>query len=86
VVQRGFAWNLGSGAFLVTALNILKLYDACFQRMQMFVDELDASGPHHPKKCWTVPKPGHGFLSGVFTIDSAITQNLTSCFRQTGRS
>ena len=41
----------GSGAFLFAALNILKpLYEACLQRMQMFVDELDASGPHHPKK------------------------------------
>jgi hypothetical protein len=41
----------GSGAFLFAALNILKpLYEACLQRMQMFVDELDAGGPHHPKK------------------------------------
>lgn len=41
----------GSGAFLFAALNILKpLYEACLQRMQMFVDELDAGPPHHPKK------------------------------------
>jgi len=41
----------GSGAFLFAALNILKpLYEACLQRMQMFVDELDADPSHHPKK------------------------------------
>jgi hypothetical protein len=40
----------GSGAFLFAALNILKpLYEACLQRMQMFVDELDDLS-HHPKK------------------------------------
>ncbi|HUQ93319.1 MAG TPA: DNA methyltransferase [Bryobacteraceae bacterium] len=41
----------GSGAFLFAALNILKpMYEACLQRMQMFVDELDAGPAHHPKK------------------------------------
>lgn len=41
----------GSGAFLFAALNILKpLYEACLQRMQMFVDELQASPSKHPKK------------------------------------
>jgi len=41
----------GSGAFLFAALNILKpLYEACLQRMQMFLDELDAGPAHHPKK------------------------------------
>ena len=41
----------GSGAFLFAALNILKpLYEACLQRMQMFVDELDLGTAHHPKK------------------------------------
>lgn len=41
----------GSGAFLFAALNILKpLYEACLQRMQIFVDELDAGPAHHPKK------------------------------------
>ena len=34
----------GSGAFLFAALNILEdLYDACLERMQAFVDELDKS-------------------------------------------
>jgi hypothetical protein len=41
----------GSGAFLFAALNILKpLYEACLQRMQMFVDEFEAGPAHHPKK------------------------------------
>ncbi|MGD0498574.1 MAG: DNA methyltransferase [Bryobacteraceae bacterium] len=41
----------GSGAFLFAALNILRpLYEACLQRMQMFVDELDAGPAHHPRK------------------------------------
>ena len=41
----------GSGAFLFAALNILKpLYEACLQRMQMFVYELDVGPAHHPKK------------------------------------
>ena len=42
----------GSGAFLFAALNILEpLYEACLERMQVFLDELDASGEkHHPEK------------------------------------
>ena len=42
----------GSGAFLFAALGILDvLYEACLDRMQVFVDELDASGEaHSPKK------------------------------------
>lgn len=41
----------GSGAFLFAALNILKpLYEACLQRMQMFLDELELDPVHHPKK------------------------------------
>jgi len=42
----------GSGAFLFAALNILEpLYEACIDRMQVFVDELDSSGEkHHPEK------------------------------------
>ncbi|WP_348266244.1 Eco57I restriction-modification methylase domain-containing protein [Edaphobacter sp. DSM 109919] len=41
----------GSGAFLFAALNILKpLYEACLQRMRGFVEDLEAAGPHHPKK------------------------------------
>ncbi|HPD60519.1 MAG TPA: SAM-dependent methyltransferase, partial [Thermodesulfobacteriota bacterium] len=35
----------GSGAFLFAALNILEpLYEACLDRMQVFLDELDSSG------------------------------------------
>jgi hypothetical protein len=42
----------GSGAFLFAALNILEpLYEACLDRMRIFVDELDRSGQKHdPKK------------------------------------
>ena len=41
----------GSGAFLFAALNILKpLYEACLQRMRGFLEDLEAAGPHHPKK------------------------------------
>ena len=41
----------GSGAFLFAALNLLKpLYEACLDRIQLFVDELEAAGPHHPRK------------------------------------
>jgi Eco57I restriction-modification methylase len=42
----------GSGAFLFAALNILEpLYEACLDRMQAFVDDLDRSGERpHPKK------------------------------------
>jgi hypothetical protein len=41
----------GSGAFLFAGLNILRpMYEACLQRMQMFIDELDAGPAHHPKK------------------------------------
>ncbi len=42
----------GSGAFLFAALNILEpLYDACLERMQAFVDDLERSGePHSPRK------------------------------------
>jgi hypothetical protein len=42
----------GSGAFLFAALNLLQpLYEACLERMQSLVDELDRSGePHHPAK------------------------------------
>ncbi|HXH13702.1 MAG TPA: DNA methyltransferase [Alphaproteobacteria bacterium] len=38
----------GSGAFLFAALNILEpLYEACLDRMQAFVDDLDRSGERH---------------------------------------
>lgn len=42
----------GSGAFLFAALNILEpLYEACLDRMQGFVDDLDRSGVRHrPEK------------------------------------
>ena len=42
----------GSGAFLFAALNILEpLYEACLDRMQVFLDELQyASKPPHPQK------------------------------------
>ena len=38
----------GSGAFLFAALNILDpLYEACLERIQAFVDDLEQSGVHH---------------------------------------
>jgi len=38
----------GSGAFLFAALNILEpLYEACLDRMKVFLDELDSSGQKH---------------------------------------
>jgi hypothetical protein len=42
----------GSGAFLFAALNILEpLYEACLDRMEAFVDDLDRSGEkHRPEK------------------------------------
>lgn len=41
----------GSGAFLFAALNILKpLYEACLQRMEGFLEDLETTGPHHPAK------------------------------------
>ena len=44
--------TVGSGAFLFAALNVLEpLYEACLERMQVFVDELDASAEaHRPEK------------------------------------
>ncbi len=42
----------GSGAFLFAALNVLEpLYEACLDRMEAFVEELDRSGEkHRPEK------------------------------------
>lgn len=41
----------GSGAFLFAALNVLEpLYDACLDRMQVFLDDLDRSGEKHDPK------------------------------------
>jgi len=38
----------GSGAFLFAALNILEpLYEACLERMEVFLDELESSGLKH---------------------------------------
>jgi hypothetical protein len=38
----------GSGAFIFAVLNILELlYEACLQRMQIFLDELERSGEKH---------------------------------------
>jgi hypothetical protein len=44
--------TVGSGAFLFAALNIFEpLYEACLERMQVFLDELDRSGEkHRPEK------------------------------------
>lgn len=44
--------TVGSGAFLFAALNILKpLYEACLERMEAFVGDLDRSGgKHRPEK------------------------------------
>ncbi|MDI6769027.1 MAG: Eco57I restriction-modification methylase domain-containing protein [Anaerolineales bacterium] len=47
--------TVGSGAFLFAALNVLEaLYEACLERMQAFVDELDAASAsgvaHRPEK------------------------------------
>ena len=40
----------GSGAFLFAALNILEpLYEACLDRMQVFIDELEQPGKKHRK-------------------------------------
>jgi hypothetical protein len=42
----------GSGAFLFAALNVLEpLYEACLDRMEAFLEDLDASGEkHRPEK------------------------------------
>ncbi|HEX4134511.1 MAG TPA: SNF2-related protein [Bryobacteraceae bacterium] len=71
----------GSGAFLFAALNILKpLYEACLQRMQMFVDELEAGGPHHPKKFddfrQTLTESLHHPKQDYFILKSIIVNNL----------
>jgi hypothetical protein len=72
----------GSGAFLFAALSILEpLYDACLDRMQVFVDELDRSGEKHdPKKFIDFRKvlervdqhPNHRY----FVLKSIIINNL----------
>ena len=72
----------GSGAFLFAALNILEpLYEACLDRMQAFVEDLERSGePHSPLKF----KPFREALAEVekhpsrtyFILKSIIVQNL----------
>lgn len=72
----------GSGAFLFAALNILEpLYEACLERMQAFVEELDSSGAkHHPEKFGDFRKilaevgrhPNHRY----FVLKSIIINNL----------
>ncbi|MGQ9688767.1 MAG: Eco57I restriction-modification methylase domain-containing protein, partial [Desulfobaccales bacterium] len=72
----------GSGAFLFAALNILEpLYDACLDRMQVFVDELAGSGgKRHPEKFAYFKKilarvaehPNHRY----FVLKSIIVNNL----------
>ena len=48
----------GSGAFLFAALNILEpLYEACLDRMAVFVEELEHSGEkHHPEEFSRLPQ------------------------------
>jgi len=72
----------GSGAFLFAALNILEpLYDACLDRMQVFVEELPSSGGrHHREKFADFKKilarvaehPNHRY----FVLKSIIINNL----------
>ena len=72
----------GSGAFLFAALNILEpLYEACLERMQGFVDDLERSGEkHHPEKFSDFRKilasvaahPNHRY----FVLKSIILNNL----------
>ncbi|MBX7123290.1 MAG: hypothetical protein K1X42_14265 [Opitutaceae bacterium] len=71
----------GSGAFLFAALNILKpLYEACLQRMQMFVDELDVGPGHHPKKFddfrQTLDESKQHPKQDYFILKSIIVNNL----------
>jgi type I restriction-modification system DNA methylase subunit len=72
----------GSGAFLFAALNILEpLYEACLNRMQAFIEDLDGSGKkHHPEKFSDFRKvlegvakhPNHKY----FVFKSIIINNL----------
>lgn len=72
----------GSGAFLFAALNILyPLYEACLDRMQAFVDDLERSGENHsPRKYEDFRKvladvdrhPNHAY----FILKSIIVNNL----------
>lgn len=75
----------GSGAFLFAALNTLEpLYEACLDRMQSFIDEVDAAAEqgekHRPEKFSDFRKtlnqvarhPNHSY----FIFKSIIVQNL----------
>ncbi|HWX42860.1 MAG TPA: SAM-dependent methyltransferase, partial [Blastocatellia bacterium] len=72
----------GSGAFLFAALNVLEpLYDACLDRMQVFLDDLDRSGERYdPKKFGDFRKvlgrvdqhPNHRY----FVLKSIVINNL----------
>jgi hypothetical protein len=48
--------TVGSGAFLFAALNVLEpLYEACLERMQAFVDDLDAGRLKSPQPTRSLP-------------------------------
>ena len=73
----------GSGAFLFAALNILEpLYEACLDRMQAFVDDLERSGEQAPARrssrisarCWT--KSARHPNRDYFILKSIIVNNL----------
>jgi hypothetical protein len=71
----------GSGAFLFAALNILKpLYDACIQRMEGFVEDLEATGKHDPKKFKdfkdTLLKSREHPKTDYFVLKAIIVNNL----------
>lgn len=72
----------GSGAFLFAALNILEpLYEACLERMRLFLEDLDASKQKHsPEKCSDFRKilarvDAHPNLT-YFILKSIIVNNL----------
>lgn len=72
----------GSGAFLFAALNTLEpLYDACLDRMQAFVDDLERSGEKYDRKKFSdfrkvlqrvAKHPNHRY----FVLKSIIVNNL----------
>ena len=73
----------GSGAFLFAALNILEpLYEACLERMEAFVEDLDRSGEQAPSR--EVLRLPQGALEHVaahpnrryFILKSIILNNL----------
>ena len=64
----------GSGAFLFAALNILEpLYEACLDRMQVFLDELE-----HTRENSRVPKDlgiSAKFLKTLISTRTAVTSS-----------